>query len=88
VTDQQEQMRALVDQVAALGAKVDALQRPTLGPVPQQTAPQQTAAPRPPQIAHAPAKPKKPIAPRAPRPLGPISTGGAPLNAARDDGRR
>ncbi|MGY3488734.1 putative coiled-coil protein SlyX [Bradyrhizobium sp. USDA 4011] len=85
VADQQEQLKTVVDQLASLTSKVDALQRPALTPVP----PPATAAADQPHapVAQAAAKPRKPPPVRTPKPAGPISTGGAPLNvapAARD----
>lgn len=76
VADQQEQLKTIVDQLAALTAKVDALQRPAPAPVPPPVASEPQRAP----MAQAAPKPRKPPAPRAPKPAGPISTGGAPLN--------
>ena len=76
VADQQEQLKSLVDQLAALTSKVAALQAaPAPAPPPVAAAPVAQAAP----------KPRKPPPPRAPKPSGPISTGGAPLNAAPGD---
>ncbi|MHC2468889.1 hypothetical protein [Bradyrhizobium embrapense] len=86
VADQQEQMKTIADQLAALASKVDALQRPAPAPVPPQataTADQPHAAP----TAQAVPKPRRPPV-RAPKPAGPISTGGAPLNVAPDAGAR
>jgi uncharacterized coiled-coil protein SlyX len=83
VADQQEQLKTVVDQLAALASKVDALERPAV-PVqipPPMAAPARSLAP----IAEAAAKPKKPTLPRTPKPAGPISTGGAPLNAASEN---
>jgi uncharacterized coiled-coil protein SlyX len=68
VAAQQAEIKRLSDQVAALAAKIDALQRPA--------ASAQAAAPVPPPPAPAPAARKKPAA--AKLPPG-ISTGGAPL---------
>jgi hypothetical protein len=84
VSDQQEQLKTVIDQIAALSAKVDAWQQPAPAALPAPV-PQQTTAPQPPspRTAHAAAKPKKPAAPRA-QPPGPISTGGAPLNVPPD----
>jgi uncharacterized coiled-coil protein SlyX len=76
VADQQEQLKAIADQLAALTSKVDALQRAAPAPVPPPVA----AAP----VAQAAPKPRKPPA-RAPKPSGSISVGGAPLNAAPGD---
>ncbi|MGY4472864.1 hypothetical protein [Bradyrhizobium sp. USDA 3364] len=82
VADQQEQLKTVVDQLAALTSKVDALQRPAPAPVPPPTA----AAAEPPHapVAQAAPKPRRPPV-RAPKPAGPISTGGAPLNAVPGD---
>jgi uncharacterized coiled-coil protein SlyX len=69
VAAQQAEIKRLSDQVAALGAKIDTLQRPA--------ASAQAAAPAPPPAPPpAPAARKKPAA--AKLPPG-ISTGGAPL---------
>jgi uncharacterized coiled-coil protein SlyX len=76
VADQQDQLKAIVDQLAALTSKVDALQRAAPAPVPPPVA----AAP----VAQAAPKPRKPP-PRAPKPSGSISVGGAPLNTAPGD---
>jgi hypothetical protein len=83
VSDQQERLKTVIDQIAVLSAKVDALQQApaaTAAPVPQQTTAPQPPSPR---TAHAAPKPKKPEAPRA-QPAGPISTGGVPLNVPPD----
>ena len=83
VADQQEQLKILADRLAALTSKVDALQSPPSAPVSPPAAaeppraPTAQAAPRP--IAQAAPKPGKPP---SRTPSGPISTGGAPLNAA------
>jgi hypothetical protein len=76
VADQQEQLKTIVDQLAALTSKVEALQRVAPPPV----RPPVAAAP----IAEADPQPKKPPS-RAPKPSGPISTGGAPLSVAPSD---
>jgi uncharacterized coiled-coil protein SlyX len=64
---QQAEMKRLSDQVSALTAKIDALQRPP--------ASAQAAIPAPPPAAPPPARKK----PAAPKPAAGISTGGAPL---------
>ena len=89
VADQQEQLKAIVSQLANLSSKIDALKSPapqppvapspSPGPVtsmPPASAP--AAAPAP--AARVAPRPKKP--PRVATPAGPISVGGAPLNAA------
>jgi uncharacterized coiled-coil protein SlyX len=76
VANQQEQLKTIVDQLAALTSKVEALQRVAPPPV----RPPVAAAP----IAEADPQPKKPPS-RAPKPSGPISTGGAPLSVAPSD---
>ncbi|MHC2332764.1 hypothetical protein [Bradyrhizobium sp. USDA 4454] len=76
VADQQEQLKTITDQLAALASKVEALQRPAPAPVPPAAA-EQPHAP----VAQAAPKSRKPSV-RAPKPSGPISTGGAPLSAA------
>ncbi|QPF87812.1 hypothetical protein IC762_16610 [Bradyrhizobium genosp. L] len=80
VADQQEQLKTIVDQLAALTSKVDAMQ----GPAPAAAPPPAAAAAEPPRAPVAQAAPRPPRRPpiRAPKPSGPISTGGAPLNAA------
>jgi uncharacterized coiled-coil protein SlyX len=77
VTDQQEQLKAVTDQIAALAAKVNALQTAAAPPPPppapvfvQPNARAQVA----PKAAKKPAHAAKPTS-------GPISIGGAPLNA-------
>lgn len=79
LTDQQEQLKTIVDQLAALTSKVDALQRPAPPPVPPQAAAESPQTP----TAQAAPRPRRPPV-RAPKPpsSGPISTGGAPLNVA------
>ena len=84
VAGQQEQLKNILDQLAALTAKIDALQRPA---APAQTLPS-AVAPAPAPIAQAASKPKRPAPPRTPKPAGPISTGGAPLNGSPDDAPR
>ncbi|SDE07313.1 hypothetical protein SAMN05216337_101996 [Bradyrhizobium brasilense] len=78
VADGQAQLKAITDQLTALTSKVEELQH--LPP---------PAAPPPPVAAEAPRAPIAPPAPqprkpplRAARPSGPVSIGGAPLNAA------
>jgi uncharacterized coiled-coil protein SlyX len=78
VANQQEQLKTIVDQMAALTSKVDALQR--TAPAPAAVPPPVAAAP----IVQAAPKPRKPP-PRAPKPSGSISVGGAPLSAAPGD---
>jgi len=90
IADQQEQLKAIVSQLSSLSAKIDALK----SPVPQ--APAAPTFPSPPAVAPPSAptaraapvptarnvpKQKRPQ-PRAANPTGPISVGGAPLNAA------
>ncbi|GKQ52729.1 hypothetical protein [Bradyrhizobium sp. Ce-3] len=77
MADQQEQLKAVVDQLANLTSKVDALQRPAAAAVPPPVAADQPQAP----VAQAAPRPRKPPV-RTPKPSGPISTGGAPLNVA------
>ena len=88
VADQQEQLKAIVSQLADLSSKIDALKSP---PPQSPVAPFPSASPTAsippasaPQVAPAPAaraapRPKKP--PHAATPTGPISVGGAPLTA-------
>jgi hypothetical protein len=80
VAGQQEQLKTILDQLATFTAKADALQRPA---APAQIPPS-AVGPAPAPIAQAAAKPKKPAPSRTPKPAGPISTGGAPLDAAPD----
>ena len=86
VADQQDQLKTMLDQLATLTSKVDALQRPVV-PV-QIPPPVATAAPRPAPAAQAAAKPNKSAPPGTPKPAGPVSSGGAPLNAAPDGSGR
>jgi hypothetical protein len=79
VANQQEQLKTIVDQIAALTSKVEAQQRAT--PAPAAVPPPVAAAP----VAQAAPKPRKPPPPRAPKPSGSISVGGAPLNVAPGD---
>ncbi|MCP1907981.1 hypothetical protein E3H11_17055 [Bradyrhizobium brasilense] len=78
VADGQAQLKAITDQLAALTSKVEELQHlpPPAAPPPPVTA----EVPRAP-IAPTTPQPRKPP-PRAARPSGPVSIGGAPLNAA------
>jgi uncharacterized coiled-coil protein SlyX len=78
VADQQEQLKTILDQLAALTSKVEALQRATPAPAP--APPPVAAAP----VAQAAPKPRKPPV-RASKPSGSISVGGAPLSAAPGD---
>jgi uncharacterized coiled-coil protein SlyX len=82
VADQQEQMKTIADQLVALTSKVEALQR--AAPAPAPVPPPVAAAPAPTPIAQAAPRPTKPRS-RLPQTSGPISTGGAPLNAAPSD---
>lgn len=91
IADQQEQLKAIVGQLAELSSKIDALKSP---------APQPPVAPSPfpgptvarpsasvPPVAPAPAArvvPKQKKPPRAATPTGPISVGGAPLPPTPD----
>ncbi|MCA6121550.1 hypothetical protein J6500_06465 [Bradyrhizobium sp. WSM 1704] len=79
VADQQEQLKTLVDQLAALSSKVDALQRPAPPPAPPP--PAAAELPVAPAAQGAP-RPRRPPPVRAPKPTGPVSIGGAPLSAA------
>lgn len=91
VADQQEQLKAIVGQLANLSSKIDALRSPAPQPPVIPSPAPGTAASMPstsvPPVAPAPAarvapRPKKP--PRVVTPTGPISVGGAPLNTAPD----
>jgi uncharacterized coiled-coil protein SlyX len=77
VANQQDQLKTIVDQMAVLTSKLDALQRPAPAPVPPPVA----AAP----VAQAAPKPRKPPPPRVPKPSGSISVGGAPLTVGPGD---
>ncbi len=92
IADQQEQLKAIVNQLSSLSSKIDAMrspapQAPVAPPFPSPPAvaapaasPTQTA---PARTVHAAPKQKKPQ-PRSINTSGPISVGGAPLNAAPD----
>ncbi len=95
VADQQEQLKAVVSQLAALNAKIDAMRGmapqaaaaptfPMPGPAvaapPAPTASTMSAPAAPAARAAAPKQAKRP--PRPAATAGPISVGGAPLNAA------
>lgn len=91
VADQQEQLKAIVSQLANLSSKIDDLKspgpQPPVAPSPSPGPTASTPSASAPPVAPAPAaraapRPKKP--PRAATPTGPISVGGAPLNAAPD----
>jgi len=80
VDDQQGQLKSIMDQLAALTSKVDALQAPPAAvppPPPPVPAPPGARAQLAPKAAA-----KKP--PHAPKSNGPISVGGAPLSTAPD----
>jgi uncharacterized coiled-coil protein SlyX len=78
VTEQQAQLKALADQLAAMTSKVEALQSANVSPPPLAASPQPEAK--------APVVPKPAKKPRA-KSAGPISVGGAPLDAAPSAGR-
>jgi hypothetical protein len=91
IASQQEQLKAIVNQLAELSSKIDALKSPVpQAPVaPSRLPPPPVAMPSAavPPVAPAPVarvapKPKKP--PRELTPTGPISVGGAPLNVTPD----
>jgi uncharacterized coiled-coil protein SlyX len=77
VTDQQEQLKAMTDQIAALAAKVDALQTAAAPPPPPPAPVVQPNA-----RAHVVPKAAKKPPVRAAQSAGPISVGGAPLSTA------
>jgi uncharacterized coiled-coil protein SlyX len=79
ISDQQEQVRTIVDQLAVLTSKVDTLQRPAPPPPPAPVIAEQP----PVSIAPVAPKPKKPPLRPSIR-SGPVSVGGAPLNVPRD----
>lgn len=97
IAEQQQQLKDVTDQLADVTAKLGALRGaapPPQAPLPQMPLP---AAPTPPPIAStqppAPARaaprPKQPPRPARPAPAsGPISVGGAPLNATAAPGTR
>jgi uncharacterized coiled-coil protein SlyX len=78
VEDQQGQLKAIADQLAALTSKVDALQAQPVAAAPPPPVPAPPSA----RAQLAPKAAKKP--PRPPKSTGPISVGGAPLTAAPD----
>ncbi|MBV9457232.1 MAG: hypothetical protein JO141_06930 [Bradyrhizobium sp.] len=78
VEDQQGQLKSIMDQLAALTSKVDALQAPPAAVPPPPPVPAPPGA----HAQLAPKATKKP--PHAPKSSGPISVGGAPLSAAPD----
>src|SRR6201992_1022049 len=80
VADQQEQVKLVVDQLAALTSKVAALQPPPSPAPVSAPAPPVTAEQPPAPLALATPKPKKPPHRPAVHSSGPISVGGAPLN--------
>ncbi len=83
VEDQQGQLKSIMDQLAALTSKVDALQAPPVAAAAPPPPPPPVPAPPGARAQLAPkAAAKKP--PRAPKSTGPISVGGAPLTAAPD----
>lgn len=91
IADQQEQLKAIVGQLANLNSKIDALKAPvpqaSVAPAPLTAPgvamPSASAPPvAPASAARVAPKQKKP--PRATAPTGPISVGGAPLNATPD----
>jgi uncharacterized coiled-coil protein SlyX len=81
VADQQEQVKSIVDQLIALTSKVDALQR--AAPAPTPPTPVAAEQPRAPVAQTAPKPKKLPLRPSIHS--GPISVGGAPLNATPSD---
>ncbi|MBR0993612.1 hypothetical protein JQ580_23085 [Bradyrhizobium japonicum] len=91
IADQQEQLKAIVSQLANLTSKIDAVRgsapQASVAPAPL-TAPSVTmpSASVPPVAPAATARvaPKQKRPPRATVPSGPISVGGAPLNATPD----
>jgi uncharacterized coiled-coil protein SlyX len=87
VADQEEQLKTIVDQLAALTSRLEEM-RSAAAPA----APAASAVPAQPSAAGAPPDVRAQAAPKAakkkPKPAGPISVGGAPLTAApRADGR-
>jgi uncharacterized coiled-coil protein SlyX len=81
VADQQERVKVVVEQLAALTSKVAALQPPP-PPVPASAPAPVTAEQPSAPLALATPKPKKPLRRPAVHSSGPVSVGGAPLNGA------
>ncbi|UPT84656.1 hypothetical protein HAP41_0000030440 [Bradyrhizobium barranii subsp. apii] len=90
ITDQQEQLKAIVNKLASLSSKVDALKNPApeiaavppASPFPDHTtAPPVSTASTARPLKHTPLQKQK-QAPRVASPSGPISVGGAPLDIA------
>ena len=78
VADQEEQLKTLVDQLAALTSRIEELRNAAAPPPPAADAQPDVRAQIAPKAAKKPAK----------KPTGPISVGGAPLTAApHADGR-
>ena len=88
IADQQEQLKAIVSQLATLNSKIEALKSPAPvapPPLPAAAVPMPSASVPP--VAPAPTArvaPKQKKPPRATTTTGPISVGGAPLTAAPD----
>ena len=75
LADQREQLKLVADQLAAMSAKIEAMQTAAAPPPPPAVTVQPNArAEVTPKLPKAPARPK--------RSSGPISVGGAPLNVA------
>lgn len=90
ITNQQEQLTAIVSQLASLSSKIETMtssaqQSPAVapGPSPTPAIAVPTAAVAPAAILRVAPKQKR-LLPRAPNPTGPISIGGAPLSTAPD----
>jgi uncharacterized coiled-coil protein SlyX len=92
IADQQEQLKALVSQLATLNSKIEALKSPA-PPAPVAPSPLMAPAVAMPSASVAPVAPapavrvapkQKKQPPRATTTTGPISVGGAPLTAAPD----
>jgi uncharacterized coiled-coil protein SlyX len=90
VADQQEQLKTIVDQLAALTSRIEELRNAApLGAAPPNAVPPFVSAAPPslPPSAATPPDVRAQVAPKAakkrgPKPTGPISVGGAPLTAA------
>lgn len=91
IADQQEQLKAIVSQLAGLSSKIDVLQGTATPSAPSFPAPAPAAAA--PSVAPTRAAPVRAASPAAPKPkkpphaaasTGPISVGGAPLDTAPD----
>jgi len=93
LAEQQQQLKDVTDQLADVTAKLGALKGTVAPPPPVLLPPSPTPPPvasaQPPAPARAAPRPKQPPRPARPAPAsGPISVGGAPLNATAAPGTR